>query len=85
MLSNDQIEELRNYFQVISESGVKLPNVKDIADGSSYYLQTIVYNTNGDKLVTYIKHTVIKGEWYIEQIDEDGFVRSLNTKDKNKA
>lgn len=72
MFSNDQIEELRNYFQVISEAGDKLPNVKDIADGSSYYLRNIV-----NELTTYIKYTVIKGQWHIEQIDEDNNVRHV--------
>ena len=85
MFSNDQIEYLRNYFQVISESGTKLPNIKDTANGYSYYLQTIVYNSENEKLVTYIKYTVIKGEWHIEQIDEDNFVRNINIKDKSKV
>ena len=72
MFSNDQIEELRNYFQVISESGDRLPAVKDIANGTSFYLKKMV---NG--LITYIKYTVVGGEWYIEQVDEDNNVRHV--------
>lgn len=65
MFSNEQIEELRNYFQVKSDSGTKLPNIKTMADGSSFYLQGKTQTGQ----IFYTKYTVIKGAWYIEQAD----------------
>ena len=55
MFNNDQIEELRNYFLTKPESGVKLPNPKDVIDYTSYYL-----------LVgrVYIEHIMFKNKWH---------------------
>lgn len=65
MFSNAEIEELRNYFQVKSESGTKLPNIKTMADNSSFYLQEKL--STGE--IIYKKYTAIKGAWYTEQAD----------------
>ena len=65
MFNNDEIEELRNYFQIKSESGIKLPNIKTMAEGSSFYLKSKL--STGE--VIFKKYTVIDGLWHTEQAD----------------
>jgi len=83
VFSNEQLEELRNYYQVVSASGVKLPSAKTMADGSSYFLKVPIVNSEGLGITTYIQYTVINGGWYIGRIDEDGYTRFINNKDRN--
>lgn len=58
MFSNDQIEELRNYFQTIPESGDKLPNVKDVPDWTVFFL-------GSDK----VEHIMYKNKWHKKVAD----------------
>ena len=79
MFSNDQIEELRNYFQIKSEAGTKLPNIKTMVDGSSFYLQ----GKSSTNEIIYTKYTVIAGLWHLEKADASA--TGLTTIELNKA
>ena len=55
-MSNVQdIEDLKHSFNSKPETGEKLPNVKDMADKTSFFLK------NGD---TYEEHIMFNGNWH---------------------
>lgn len=60
MSSVEQVEDLKHTFSSKAEVGTKLPNPKDVADKSSFYLKS------GD---TMIKHRMINGKWYMEKVN----------------
>lgn len=59
----ENIEDLKHTFGTKPEIGEKLPNPKDVADKSSFYLKDSV---NKD---TWIKHKMINGKWYVEKVN----------------
>lgn len=65
MADINQIEDLKHNFLSTPGIGDKLPNPKDVADKSSFYLKS------GD---TYIKHKMINGKWMKEVVDSNSQV-----------
>jgi len=65
MADINQIEDLKHNFLSTPGIGDKLPNPKDVADKSSFYLKS------GD---TYIKHKMINGKWMKEVVDRNSQV-----------
>lgn len=61
----NQVEDLKHSFNVKPELGDKLPNPKDVADKSSFYLKSGV---------DYIKHKMVNGVWMKELVDSDSQV-----------
>ena len=67
MADINSIEDLKHTFGVKPEIGDKLPNPKDVADKSAFYLK----HENKD---TWIKHKMINGKWYVEKVDDESRV-----------
>ena len=65
ILTNELTEELKNYFNSKSEFGERLPNIKDVAEGTTYFLKS------SD---TYIEHIALKGAWYKKIVDSNSQV-----------
>ncbi len=65
MADINQIEDLKHNFLSTPGIGEKLPNPKDVADKSSFYLKS------GD---TYVKHKMINGKWMKEVVDSNSQV-----------
>ena len=65
MADINQIEDLKHNFLSVPGIGEKLPNPKDVADKSSFYLKS------GD---IYIKHKMINGKWMKEVVDSNSQV-----------
>lgn len=61
MITNEDIEELRPYFNTKNELGTKLPEPRTVVDGTSFYLQ----ETDG----VYVEHIMFKGKWHKKVID----------------
>lgn len=62
MFSVSEIEELKNYFQSIPESGSSLPNPREVPDWTVYFLLV-----DG----VYIEHLMFKNNWYKKVVDSD--------------
>lgn len=60
MFNVEKIEELKNYFLSTPESGIVLPNPKDVPDWTTFYLLT-----DG----VYIEHVMFKNSWHKKVID----------------
>lgn len=65
MADINQIEDLKHNFLSTPGIGDKLPNPKDVADKSSFYLKS---GTD------YIKHKMVNGVWMKELVDSDSQV-----------
>ena len=58
--TNEDREELGNYFLPNPEYGTVLPNPRDVRTGTIYFLQ--------DGII-YIEHIMIKNAWYKKVVD----------------
>ena len=65
MAKIEDVEDLKNHFSSKAGLGDKLPNPKDVADKSAFYLKS------GD---TYIKHKMVNGNWMKEVVDSNSQV-----------
>lgn len=65
MAKIEDVEDLKHTFGPKPEMGEKLPNPKDVSDKSSFYLKSGL---------TYIKHRMVNGSWYIEKVNGDNQV-----------
>jgi len=65
MSNIENVEDLKHTFGTKPEHGDKLPNPKDVADASSFWLKS------ND---TYVKHKMLNGSWYKEVVDSNSQV-----------
>ena len=64
-LDNETIEQLKYYFNSKPEFGERLPNIRDVADKTIFYLKS---------QDTYIEYTAFAGRWYKKVIDSSSQV-----------
>lgn len=65
MFSQDQLEDLGNYFQPNAEFGNVLPNAKDVRDKTIFFLK---------EDLSYVEHIMFKNAWYKKMVNSDSKV-----------
>lgn len=65
MFNIEDIEDIRNYFNPIPETGTQLPNAKDVPDWTIFWL------LSGG---VYIEHIMFKNAWHKKIVDSNSQV-----------